>query len=72
MGFPDHFNIYQKTQEAYKQIGNSICIPMVKSIAKQIQRQGLLNEQKYKEESYSIVGTDIQDSFNFQKSLHSK
>ena len=45
MGFPDSFKISDKKQEAYKQIGNSICVPMVYSIAKQIKIQNLLKGQ---------------------------
>ena len=45
MGFPDSFEISNKKQEAYKQIGNSICVPMVYSIAKQIKFQKLVKRK---------------------------
>lgn len=63
MGFPDTFKIYEKKQEAYKQIGNSICVPMVYSIATQIKSQGLLKEKKY-EKSQPIIRGSVQQSFN--------
>ncbi|MDI9409728.1 MAG: DNA cytosine methyltransferase [Candidatus Pacebacteria bacterium] len=36
MGFPDHFIRTTNSSESYKQIGNSVCIPMVKAIGEQI------------------------------------
>jgi DNA (cytosine-5)-methyltransferase 1 len=39
MGFPDNFIKIENTSELYKQIGNSVCIPMVKMIAEQIKVQ---------------------------------
>ena len=63
MGFPDTFKIYKKKQEAYKQIGNSICVPMVHSIGKEIQKQYLLEERSY-ERSQIFTRSSIQQSFN--------
>ena len=42
MGFPDKFKMIYNRGELYKQIGNSVAIPMVKAVAKQIKAQ-LLN-----------------------------
>ncbi len=39
MGFPDKFVKITNTGELYKQIGNSVCIPMIKEISKQIKAQ---------------------------------
>jgi DNA (cytosine-5)-methyltransferase 1 len=39
MGFPDEFRLLNNTSELYKQIGNSVCIPMIKEIGKQIINQ---------------------------------
>lgn len=36
MGFPEGFKIYRKVSESYKQIGNSVCVPVVARIAKEI------------------------------------
>lgn len=63
MGFPDSFKIYKKKQEAYKQIGNSICVPMVYSVAKQIKSQKLLKEGVY-EKPQTIIRGSIQQSFH--------
>lgn len=42
MGFPDNFKLIYNRGELYKQIGNSVAIPMIKTVAKQIKEQ-LLN-----------------------------
>ncbi|MFC1767972.1 DNA (cytosine-5-)-methyltransferase [Candidatus Margulisiibacteriota bacterium] len=39
MGFPDSFKKPVPQAEQYKQIGNSICVPMVKAVGKEILRQ---------------------------------
>ena len=39
MGFPDDFIKIYNTSELYKQIGNSVCIPMIQEVAKQIKKQ---------------------------------
>jgi len=42
MGFPEEFKRSMIVSEQYKQIGNSVCIPMMKEIAIQIKEQGLI------------------------------
>lgn len=44
MGFPSSFKKSPIIGEAYRQIGNSVCVPLIQEIAKQINLQGLLNE----------------------------
>jgi DNA (cytosine-5)-methyltransferase 1 len=39
MGFPDDFKIHSILGECYKQVGNSVCIPMVAEIAHQLRKQ---------------------------------
>ncbi|MBC7787608.1 MAG: DNA cytosine methyltransferase [Methylophilaceae bacterium] len=39
MGFPDEFIKINNLSELYRQIGNSVCIPMIKSIGEQIKLQ---------------------------------
>ncbi|MDP2804761.1 MAG: DNA cytosine methyltransferase [Gallionellaceae bacterium] len=39
MGFPDSFVKINNTSESYKQIGNSVCVPMIKAISAQIKEQ---------------------------------
>lgn len=63
MGFPDSFKISDKKQEAYKQIGNSICVPMVYSIAQQIKFQNLL-KGKMNAKSQANFRESIQTSLN--------
>ena len=49
MGFPEDFKRHQKTGEQYKQIGNSVAIPVIYEIAKSIKNQNLLlNESQEK------------------------
>lgn len=44
MGFPETFKIDANLGESYKQIGNSVCVPMVEAIAQKIIQQNLLSE----------------------------
>lgn len=42
MGFPSAFKKSSVIGEAYKQIGNSVCVPLIQEIARQIKEQKLL------------------------------
>jgi DNA (cytosine-5)-methyltransferase 1 len=44
MGFSENFQRAASLSEQYKQIGNSVCVPMMKEIALQIKEQGLIND----------------------------
>lgn len=44
MGFPDNFKKIYNRGELYKQIGNSVAIPMIKAVGKEIKKQ-LLNRK---------------------------
>ena len=44
MGFPENFIKDESLTECYKQIGNSVCVPMIETVIKEIIFQGLLNE----------------------------
>jgi len=48
MGFPDNFKINKNKSVSYNQIGNSVCIPMIKEIAIQLIQQGVLNAKSTK------------------------
>ncbi len=61
MGFPENFKISESKSEAYKQVGNSICIPMVTELATQILKQQLLTEN----ESQRITKRNLQFSLEF-------
>lgn len=39
MGFPNEFKMINNTSELYRQVGNSVCIPMIKEIATEIKAQ---------------------------------
>lgn len=39
MGFPDKFKLLNNKSELYKQIGNSVAIPMIKAVSEQIKTQ---------------------------------
>ena len=39
MGFPDSFKMIESKTEQYRQIGNSVAIPMIKAVGKQIKKQ---------------------------------
>jgi len=45
MGFPEKFRLINNRGELYKQIGNSVAVPMIKAVGKQLKEQ-LLNAQK--------------------------
>lgn len=46
MGFPNNFKTHGSLAECYKQIGNSVCIPMIYQLAVQIKKQNLIRSQK--------------------------
>lgn len=45
MGFPDEFKLLNNKSELYRQIGNSVAIPMIKAVAEQIKTQLLKLKQ---------------------------
>ncbi len=61
MGFDIDFIKSEKTGEQYKQIGNSVAIPMIKEIAEQLNKQGFINGRERK------VTRVIQSVFEFQE-----
>ncbi|NBX52825.1 MAG: DNA cytosine methyltransferase [Proteobacteria bacterium] len=58
-GFPDSFKIICSDNQAYKQFGNSVCVPVIKAIAEQIK---LALERPLKKHRNIEV-----DLFNYQK-----
>lgn len=68
MGFPDDFKKVGKKGKLYERIGNSICVPMVTEIARQV------NEQFFMEGSNINMTTDkntkkLEEIYNFSKEL---
>lgn len=47
MGFPDDFVRSSSIGEQYKQIGNSVCVPMIEKIAEQIREQFFVQQEGY-------------------------
>jgi len=45
MGFPDEFILTGAKSELYRQIGNSVCIPMIRGIGRQLIAQLLTNDR---------------------------
>lgn len=43
MGFPSKFKFINSKSELYKQVGNSVAVPMIREVAKQIKKQLLTN-----------------------------
>lgn len=39
MGFPDKFKMINNSSELYRQVGNSVCVPMIKEISREIKEQ---------------------------------
>ncbi len=46
MGFPEDFKTHHNLAECYKQIGNSVCIPVMYELANQIQKQIFSHQQR--------------------------
>ena len=61
MGFPENFKMSESKSEAYKQVGNSVCVPMVTELATQILNQQLLSTN----EPQRITKRNLQFSLEF-------
>ncbi|MED4699549.1 DNA (cytosine-5-)-methyltransferase [Lysinibacillus capsici] len=46
MGFPSDFKLTEPIGECYKRVGNSVCVPMIEEIARQVKLQILSREDK--------------------------
>jgi len=53
-GFPDHYIVSQSDSQAYKQFGNSVAVPVIKSIAKEIDKALKNLEKNTNQNSKSI------------------
>lgn len=60
MGFPDEFKLHENLGECYKQVGNSVCIPMVSEIAHQLKEQIFFGQA---EENINNFISEKQDEF---------
>lgn len=59
MGFPDGFELVEPVGECYKRVGNSVCVPMIEAIAKQIDAQILSKRGKESMPTHYDVLEDI-------------
>lgn len=46
MGFPENYKKVSAIGEQYKQLGNSVCVPMIKAVAEEIKNQFFGGEEK--------------------------
>ncbi len=68
MGFDEKFVRSNKTGEQYRQIGNSVAIPMIKEIANQLEKQGFTDKRKgFTNDRERKTRRIIQPSFQFQE-----
>jgi DNA (cytosine-5)-methyltransferase 1 len=63
MGFPDNFQSHSNLSECYKQIGNSVSIPVMYELANQIKKQVFLAQDMAEEIN------NIKDNFYFEKPI---
>lgn len=56
MGFPSDFKKSNIAGEAYKQIGNSVCVPLIQEIARQIKKQNLLRKDEFSGPQREAIG----------------
>ncbi len=63
MGFPDWFELHPNVGECYKQIGNSVCVPMIYEIAMQLKQQKLfdsaISNKKYSLAKKSVTAIQL-------------
>lgn len=71
MGFPDNYIIHPTVGEAYKQIGNSVCVPMMTEIVIEIKKQLMgnnNNEKTFKNSNRSFSQEELFCEFRIKKS----
>jgi DNA (cytosine-5)-methyltransferase 1 len=56
-GFPDKFVIPVSDNQAYRQFGNSVTVPLIQAVGKQLVKELLRLNGKYSSQSYSIGAT---------------
>ena len=65
-GFPKDFLITVSDVQAYKQFGNSVCVPVIKAIANNMKKAMSIQEQEiYKQKIYSNYSVSVQLSMDF-------
>ncbi|MCL2633841.1 MAG: DNA (cytosine-5-)-methyltransferase [Oscillospiraceae bacterium] len=61
MGFPENFIRVATLSEQYKQIGNSVCVPMITAVAEAIETQFFSKDIKvvYRRDAFRTVATNL-------------
>jgi len=67
MGFDSNFKMSENRGSSYKQVGNSVCIPMIEAISKEIKNQ-LLEPSKSIYEPRRKINRAVQQELMFQAS----
>jgi DNA (cytosine-5)-methyltransferase 1 len=60
MKFPDSFQIHPNLAESYKQVGNSVCIPMIQELAIAIKKHIFENNSRVSLKEFSFSRQNIQ------------
>ena len=60
-GFPDNFKIPVSDTQAYKQFGNSVCVPVIKSLSKQIKLSLEKPRKKHKTRGYDLFNYNYEN-----------
>jgi len=59
MGFPSDFVRPSSIGEQYKQIGNSVCVPMIEAVANALKKQYFELEERNTYDTYRVVGQSL-------------
>ncbi len=60
-GFPDSFKIIVSDSQAYKQFGNSVCVPVIKALARQIKLSVEKPRKKYQLKELDLFNHTYED-----------
>jgi DNA (cytosine-5)-methyltransferase 1 len=65
MGFPDNFKLFGSKAKLYNRIGNSIVVPLVKKIAKEIKKQILEEKKSFNQKRTVYMEKSLFDDTNY-------
>lgn len=68
MGFPEDFILSQKKSQAYKQVGNSVCVKMIEAISKAIKLEETMKETTMEETTMDYSGR-LNSAYNYSKMI---
>jgi DNA (cytosine-5)-methyltransferase 1 len=61
MGFPDNFKLVGSKAKLYNRVGNSIVVPLVKAIAKEVKKQILEEEKSFNQKRTVYIEKSLFD-----------